>query len=60
MTFSLRQQIEEVEREIRLRKEVFPRMVSKGKMKQSAADYHLARMTAVLTTLLTLQQKEMP
>jgi hypothetical protein len=54
MTFSIRQQIEEVEREIRLRKEVFPRMVSKGKMKQSAADYHLARMVAVLETLQTM------
>ena len=57
MTFSLGQQIEEIEREIRLRREVYPRMVAKGRMKQSAADYHLARMAAVLETLRTLAKE---
>lgn len=51
MTFSLEQQIEEVEREIKLRREVYPRQVFKGNMRQSVADYHLARMEAVLVTL---------
>jgi hypothetical protein len=55
--FSLAQQIEEIEREIRLRREVYPRMVSNGRMKKSVADYHLARMVAVLGTLQTLQKE---
>ena len=55
---SLSQQIEEVEREIALRKNVYPRMVSSGKMRQSIADYHLARIEAVLATLLWLQTNE--
>ena len=50
-TFSIQQQIEEVEREIALRKTVYPRRVQNGQMRQSVADYHRARMEAVLRTL---------
>lgn len=49
--FSIVQQIEEVEREIALRKNVYPRLVHRGEMRQSVADYHMARMAAVLRTL---------
>jgi hypothetical protein len=55
---SLAQQIEECEREIALRNGVYPRMVSSGKMRQSIADYHMARMKAVLATLEWLQKNE--
>lgn len=55
---SLAQQIEEVEREIALRKRVYPHQVSSGKMRQSVADYHLGRMQAVYRTLLWLQENE--
>jgi hypothetical protein len=57
MKFSLRAQIEEVEREIILREKVFPRMVQTGKMREAEADYHLARMHAVLETLRNLQDE---
>jgi hypothetical protein len=58
MKISFAQQIEEVEREIRLRNDVYPRWVSSGKMRQSVADYHMKRMQAVLETLLWLQTNE--
>lgn len=48
---SLSQQIEEVERELALRANVYPRQVSSGKMRQSVADYHVKRLEAVLATL---------
>lgn len=54
MIFSLNQQIEEVEREIKLREGVYPRQVASGKMRQSVADYHLDRMRGVLATLQSL------
>lgn len=49
--FSIDQQIDEVEREIALRKNVYPRMVRSGQMRQSIADYHRERMEAVKATL---------
>lgn len=58
MKHSIAQQIEEVEREIKLRREVYPRMVSAGKMRQSVSEYHLDRMLAVLTTLEWLRANE--
>lgn len=44
-------QIAEVQRELALRRNVYPHMVSQGKMKQGEADLCLDRMTAVLKTL---------
>lgn len=52
---SLRMQIEEVERELALRARVYPGQVHMGKMRQSIADYHMARMQAVHDTLMQLQ-----
>ena len=54
MKFSLAQQIEEIEREIGLREKVYPNLVRKGEMRQSVADYHMARMRAVLRTVQTI------
>jgi hypothetical protein len=51
---SLKAQIAEVEREITLRRQVYPRQVSRGNMKQAQADIHLARMLDVLDTLKQL------
>lgn len=48
---SLTEQIECVERELGLRKRVYPRRVGDGKMTQSLADKEIARMEAVLATL---------
>lgn len=51
MEFSIDQQIEEVERELRLRDGVYKRQVAAGKMRDSIAAYHTDRMRAVLATL---------
>lgn len=55
---SIGAQIEEAEREIRLREGVYQRQVSSGKMRQSVADMHLERMRAILRTLQWLQANE--
>src|SRR5260370_18627451 len=55
---SLAAQIEEIEREIELRIRVYPRLISKGEMRKSVADYHMERMRAVLHTLEWLQKNE--
>jgi len=49
--FSLSQQLEEVERELALRSRVYPRMVSKGQMRNTEAEYHMQRMESVAETL---------
>jgi len=51
MSRPLQQQISEVAREIALRKNVYPGLVGRGKMRQSEADEHLARIDAALLTL---------
>lgn len=53
----LAEQIQCVEREIALRKRVYPRRVSDRKMSQAQADKQLAAMTAVLDTLLHLRDQ---
>ena len=55
-TFAITQQIEEVERELALRAKVYPNMVRRHQMRQSVADYHMARLRAVLDTLEWLSQ----
>lgn len=49
---NIHQQIDEVERELRLRASVYPGFVARGKLRQAEADEHVARMEAVRTTLL--------
>lgn len=51
MKVSIGAQIEEVQRELKLRQNVYSTMVAQGKMRQSVADMHMARMQAVLETL---------
>ena len=58
MTISLRQQIEEVAREIALRENVYPRQVASGRMRQSIADFHMERIRAVKQTLGWLAENE--
>jgi hypothetical protein len=58
MKHSIGAQIEEVEREIKKRREVYPRLVSRGEMRQSVADMHTDRMVAVLATLRWLESNE--
>lgn len=56
--FSLGQQIEEVERELSKRREVYPRLAGSGKERKSVLDYQMARMESVLKTLKWLQKNE--
>jgi hypothetical protein len=56
INWSLGAQIEEIEREIKMRREVYPRRVAQGKMRQSLADAHISRMEAVLRTLNSLRE----
>ena len=51
-------QIAEVRREIALRKNVYPRRVAKGDMRQGEADLCLRRIEAVLATLMFCQEHE--
>jgi hypothetical protein len=48
---TLGMQIACVEREIAMRRQVYPRQVGQGKMKQATADLQIAAMEAVLLTL---------
>lgn len=54
----LRVQIDCVEREIRYRRHVYPRLVAKGRISQAKADYEIRVMEAVVVTLKDLKQKE--
>lgn len=55
MAISLNQQIDEVERELRMRSEVYARWIASGKMRKSIAEFHMERMRAVLDTLKRLE-----
>jgi len=55
MTSSIGAQIAEVEREIALRRHVYPGQVARGKMRQAEADIHISRMEDVLQSLRQLQ-----
>lgn len=57
-TFSLTQQIEELEREIELRGRVYPNQVRSGAMRQSIADYHMNRIKAAKASLECLRANE--
>jgi hypothetical protein len=52
---TLDEQIACVERELRLRRQVYPRWVATGRKKQAVADREIQVMEAVLTTLRALQ-----
>ena len=56
--FPLSQQIEEVERELGKRREVYPRWVGSGKMRRGESEYHMARMESVLKTLKWLSDNQ--
>jgi len=55
MTSSLAAQIAEVEREIAMRRRVYPGQVARGKMRQGEADVLISRMEDVLVSLRKLQ-----
>ena len=58
MSVSIGQQIDEVERELAMRRKVYPSMISRGKLRQSEADFYTNRLTAVSRTLQWLRDNE--
>jgi hypothetical protein len=48
---TLTAQIQEVERELAMRRRVYPGLVSQRRMRQGEADEHLLRLECVLETL---------
>lgn len=57
MTSSLAEQITCLKREIAMRKNVYPKWVENGRMKQEAADREIATMTDALHTLMRLDEQ---
>jgi hypothetical protein len=58
MTATIRDQIRCVEREIALRRRVYPRWVAEERMSQVVADAEVATMEAVLATLKRVAERE--
>jgi hypothetical protein len=58
MKHPLRVQIQEVERELRMRRQVYPRACARGKMRHGEASELISRMESVLTTLVELERQE--
>ena len=58
MKISISQQIDEVDRELKMRADVYPRQVSSGKLRPSIADYQIKRLEAVKATLEWLRDNE--
>ena len=49
-------QIKCVKREIALRKNVYPKWVNSGRMKESEADHEIAAMVAALHTIMKVKE----
>lgn len=58
MAMSLSMQLEEVEYELQMRKTVYPRLITRGTLRKSEADFHIQRLEAVKKTLEWLQENE--
>lgn len=56
MTINIKDQIKCVEREIEMRKKVYPRSVLNGRMTPGQKDREIATMTAVLNTLIIAER----
>lgn len=55
MKISLEQQIRVAERELQMRKKVYPRRVESGAMTEAEAEFQTAAMAAIVETLRQLQ-----
>jgi hypothetical protein len=58
MKFSLNQQIDEIDRELEQRRDVYPRLVATRKLRESHAKFQTERLEAARATLVWLQQNE--
>jgi hypothetical protein len=55
---TIEEQIAEVERELALRRQVYPRRIAEKKMSEGAADLHMRRMEGVLATLRAVKDPQ--
>lgn len=55
---SLVGQISEIDREIRMREQVYPKQIRDGKMRQAEAELAVERIHAVRATLVFIQENE--
>jgi hypothetical protein len=55
---SLNAQLDEIDRELELRRRVYPRLVAKRELRESLANLHITRLEAVRATLAWLQANE--
>ena len=60
MTVSLTEQIQELQRELRMRDRVYPRWIASGKLTDADAGRQLARLRAAISTLVQLQAEREP
>ena len=58
MSYGIEQQIASVEREIKLRIRVYPRLIDKGKITALTAEREIATMRAVLETLQQVKDRQ--
>ena len=58
MSIALARQVACIERELRMRRRVYPRWVQEGRKPQADADREIAEMEAVLETLKALQPQQ--
>lgn len=56
---SLNQQIDEIDRELAQRRDVYPRLVATGKLRESIAAYQTKRLEAARDTLAWLAKNEL-
>ena len=52
---TVEEQIDAARRELRMRRRVYPRLVTDGRMTQKKADHEIAAMEAIVATLESLQ-----
>jgi hypothetical protein len=58
MTVPMAEQVACAERELRLRRRGYPRMIEAGRMTPQAAESELLRMAAIVETLRILEERE--
>lgn len=59
---TLADQIKEAQRELAVRKSVYPTLLQRGRMTEEQVEYHLAVMQAIIETLTRLEvaQRQVP
>jgi hypothetical protein len=54
---NLGQQIAELERELVMRRQVYPKLIGAGKLRKKSADWQMAALASAIATLKTIQKE---